>query len=135
MGILTRAALEALAAKPTDVKTVSIPEFGGDICIRVMTSGERGAWERSCIKKIGSDGKAEPDLADQREKLLVRALCDETGKRLFLDHEFPQIRGLDSRGVDKLFEEVRQFNKLSKNAVEEAEKNSETSQPSDSSSG
>jgi hypothetical protein len=65
--------------KATDAKilTVPCPELGGEVCIRLMSVGDRDSYE---IKLLEADGKAIPDF---RSELLSRTLCDQAGELLY----------------------------------------------------
>lgn len=86
--MLTRDQIFAAQDIPPPEK-VDVPEWGGDVYIRVMTGAERNAWDLSTITITGSgkQTKVTPNLKDSRAKLLVLTLCDETGKRLFTDQD------------------------------------------------
>jgi hypothetical protein len=65
--------------KATDAKilTVSCLELGGEVCIRLMSVGDRDSYE---LKLLEAEGKAIPDF---RSELLARTLCDEHGELLY----------------------------------------------------
>lgn len=65
--------------KATDAKiiTVDCPQLGGEVCIRLMSVGDRDSYE---LKLLEAEGKAIPDF---RSELLSRTLCDASGELLY----------------------------------------------------
>ena len=70
---LTREQIDAAS----DAKIIKVPAFGGEVCIRLMSVGDRDSYE---LKLLEGDGKAIPDF---RSELLSRCICDDKGELLF----------------------------------------------------
>jgi hypothetical protein len=70
---LTREQIDAA----DDAKIIMVEAFGGEVCIRLMSVGERDSYE---LKLVENGGQAIPDF---RSELLSRTLCDEKGELLF----------------------------------------------------
>jgi hypothetical protein len=94
---LDRAAIIA-GAKPRIV-TISVPEWGGDVCLREITAGQRDQWD---AWQIEHDGAAR--YANIRARLLVLTICDEQGVRLFADNDIAVVSGLPAMSIDKLWD-------------------------------
>ena len=106
---LTAAELAAqiLASDDLGILTVKVKEWkDGDgkpmsLGIRVMTVGERDAYEREWI------GKRETGIENFRTKFLARCLCHpETGDRLFTDEQIAALASKSARVVSTLFEKA-----------------------------
>jgi hypothetical protein len=82
---------DILATGSAKVEKIQVPEWGGEVYIRVMKSAE--------------------------------------GKRLFTDADAPVLGEKLAPALDRIFEAASKLNRLSKEDVEELEKNSESPQP------
>lgn len=116
MPILNREAI--LAAQDLQTQTVPVPEWGGEVIVRMMTGTERDAFGTSLL---GADGK--PDMANYRAKLLAATLVDEAGARLFTADDVAALGGKSAAAVERVFEVANTLNALSPAAVDTAEKN------------
>jgi hypothetical protein len=94
---LDRAAIIA-GAKPRII-TISVPEWGGDVCLREITAGQRDQWD---AWQIENEGAAR--YANIRARLLVLTICDEQGVRLFADNDIAVVSGLPAMSIDKLWD-------------------------------
>jgi hypothetical protein len=123
---LTAAELAAqiMAADDLGILKVSVGEWPGSdgkpmtLGIRVMTVGERDAYEREWI------GKRETGIDNFRTKFLARCLCHpESGERLFTDEQVEKLAGKSARVVSTLFDKAMGHNAMSEADVEELAKN------------
>lgn len=102
---------------------VTVPEWDDAVVrVRVMESDDRD-WFEQTIHNATKNGKV---AAHFRAMVLVVTICDEKGQRIFKEHEAAKIGKLPSDGVDRVFDVAARLNGLSKDAGEEAEKNSES---------
>lgn len=120
----------------TNIKTkaVDVPDFGVAI-IRRLSGDARDEWdiwrlhrtltEEDAKAGVGRAWQLKPGTKHVRATLVSKALCDEKGNLLFQEHEIPILGALDGEVLDYLYEAVRNFNGLSDEAAEEAEKNSD----------
>lgn len=114
---------DILSTGSVKVEKISVPEWGGDVFIRVMESAERDAFEAASLERKGAS-----KMANIRARLAAIVLCDESGKRLFADADAPALGKKLASALDRVFEAASKLNRLSKEDVEELEKNSETPQ-------
>lgn len=103
------------------VEKVYIPEWGGEVFIRVMKSAERDAFEAAALDRKGAS-----KMANIRARLAAIVLADENGARLFTDADAPALGEKFAPALDRIFEAASKLNRLSKEDVEELEKNSES---------
>lgn len=87
---LTREQIDAA----DDTKITKVQAFGGEVCIRLMSVGERDSYE---LMLVEAGGKAIPDF---RSELLSRTLCDEKGNLLFPGPE--GVEALKRRSSDQM---------------------------------
>ena len=102
------------AAAPRKPLKVSISGLSEPLYVRVMTVGERDAWE---ILALRSPSGKVPD--NFRSRYLAATLCDESGTRLFSDDEWPDIAAMDSGLISNLFDVSARHNKLSEADITE----------------
>lgn len=103
---------QILAADDAGLKKVSVPEWHGDVFIRVMSVGERDEYERMWI------GKKETGIENFRTQYLARVLCDETGKLLFTRDEVGKLAAKSGAVMSRLFDVAMRHNNMSEEDVE-----------------
>ncbi|MFO8014747.1 MAG: phage tail assembly chaperone [Phycisphaerae bacterium] len=106
-----------LAAEDTTTERLSVPEWGGDVYVRVMTAAERDAWENDLYARQ-QKGQA---LKNVRARLAVRVLVDEAGRRLFSDDDAAALGAKSGRALDRIFEAAQRLNGLGPEDVEALE--------------
>jgi hypothetical protein len=77
-----------------DAKIMKVQAFGGEVCLRLMSVGERDSYE---LKLVENGGQAIPDF---RSELLSRTLCDEKGTLLYPGPE--GVEALKKRSSDQM---------------------------------
>jgi hypothetical protein len=122
-GHLTRELILSFTKLP--IEEVDVPEWNGKVYIRVMTAGERDAWE-GFVKKF--------QVQDIRARTAVTCLCDADGKRLFTDDDMPALSNLHSKALDRIFEAAVILNAVGRDDIADLKKNSSTTPSADSSS-
>lgn len=108
---------QILKATDLKVKRVEVPEWDGAVHLRVMSVGERDAYENEWVKSKLTG------MANFRTRFLARTICDAQGNRLFEDKDVEILskKGADVMGL--LWEESMSLNKLKNEDVEELAKN------------
>ena len=96
---------------------IAVPEWGGDVFIRVMSVGERDSYERKWI------GKRETGIENFRAEYLSRCLCDESGKLLFTRDKVDLLAGKSGAVVSRLFDLALKHNSMTEADVEQLAKN------------
>lgn len=113
--MLNRDTILAKTQLPTE--RVSVPEWGGDVFVRMLTGGERDYFESSI-----NDARASGNT-NIRARLASMTVCDESGKRLFSDSDMPAIAQLSAAALDRVFEVSARLNRLRKEDIDELEGN------------
>jgi hypothetical protein len=108
---------QILAAKDEVVKTISVPEWGGEVCIRAMSVGERDRYENEFIRN------KDKGVENFRTKFLAACLCDEDGKRLFTEADIPELSKKSIKVMNRVWHEAMSHNALTNDDVEEIAKN------------
>jgi hypothetical protein len=102
-----------LGASDLNVLKVHVKEWGGDVYVRVMTVGERDAYECEWL------ANKDKGVQNFRSKFLARCLCDKDGNRLFTDGEIDKLAGKSIAVVDRLFNRAMKHNAMSMEDVTE----------------
>jgi len=108
---------QILSADDLGLLEVQVPEWGGSVFIRVMTVGERDAYENDWVVNKGKG------VDDFRTKFLARCICDASGTRLFSDAEIPVLSKKSAKVMSRLWQKAMEHNALSDKDVEELAKN------------
>ena len=117
-------------------KKLKIPEWGGDVYICKLSAKERDAWEGICLEVGSCLEKSEfKKYASMRikETLIYYALCDKNGNKLFTNLE--DIEKLGNKAghvIDRISEDIQNFNKISEKDLDDIEKNLESVQENSS---
>ena len=95
---------------------VHVKEWNLDVYVRVLSVGERDAWELAWLD-IRNKGVEKFD--NFRAFYLARTLCDEHGVRIFQDNELAEVAALDGAVMGELFDVAQKHNKLTEADVVE----------------
>ena len=112
-----------LAANDVRKEKIAVPEWGGDVFLRVLTGTDRDRFEESY---------ADQKMKAFRIRFLLLALCDDSGERLFGDDEADVLGKKSSVVINRLFEAGWKLNAFTQEAVDALGEDSETA-PSESS--
>ncbi|MBG1252201.1 hypothetical protein [Burkholderia pseudomallei] len=121
--ILSKA--DIFAAQDLKTETVDVSEWGGAVIICTMTGAQRDSYEQSLMKR-GDDGKYTVDTENMRAKLVVYTAVDEQGNALFTADDLTALAGKNAAVIERLALAAQRLNGLSRDSVDDAKKNSET---------
>lgn len=109
----------------SDLKTVSVdvPEWGGEVMVRMMSGTDRDEWEASLVT-VAEDGTRKPNMTNLRVKLVALTLVGEDGQRMFSVDEIGHLAGKSAAALNRVFEAAQKLNGLGANAEADAVKNS-----------
>jgi hypothetical protein len=99
---------------------VKVPEWGGEVFVKIMTGAERDQWELEA-----TDLLANPKSANIRAFLCALTICDDKGARLFSDDQIAELGKKSSVALERIFQVAREINKVNDTDLEELEKNLE----------
>ena len=108
---------QILEADDLKSEIVSVPEWGGDVRVRMMTGTERDAFEASVFDAKGKDSKI--NMKNLRAKLIVLTVIGEGGEKLFTDADVEVLGGKSAKALDKVFAIAQQINGIGQKEVEE----------------
>lgn len=111
---------ELLAVDDVEVRKVEDVPFWGDVFIRSFSAGKRDEIEAAHLKD---------PYKDFRARFVVASVCDEKGNLIFKPSDIPAVSQKSAKCIDMIFGEVAKLNRITKDDVEELEKNSSGVQP------
>lgn len=131
MAFLTREQFLSKGKVHRSVKSVSLPELGGEIGVRCLPVSERRAFDTHVREAMAAREK-DPAKADDAflVGILTRCLCGADGKPLLSEQDAADLVEIDWKLTERLIEEIKEWNGLGEKVQEQAEKNSVTT-PSD----
>lgn len=108
---------QILAADDMGLLEVPVREWGGSVFVRVMTVGERDAYENDWVLNKNKG------VENFRTKFLAKCLCDEKGQRLFSDAEIEALARKSAKVMARIWQRAMEHNALTEDDVEELAKN------------
>lgn len=114
MGILSKK--EILEFNDLKQEKLSVPEWGGDVFIRIMTGIERDKFE----EWAASSGKS---LQGIRARIASMCLVDETGKNLFDEGDIEALGKKSAAALERVVAAAQKLNAVSEEDVKELAKN------------
>ena len=110
--------------KIRDLQTedVDVPQWGGFVTIKALTSAERDDFETSL--RIKKNGKNDVSTANMRAKLVVMCAVDEFGHRIWSDDDAGWLGQKSSAVLSKLYDVATRLSGISEEDAKELEKNS-----------
>ena len=113
---LTKAAI--LAASDAQIVTVDVPEWGGQVGVRVMSGAQRDQFEAAIVARRAATGDMQP--AGLRSLLVSLTACDDAGTLLFSEADIPALESKSARALQRVFDVAMDANGLSEAAADEA---------------
>ena len=122
-----------LSADDRKKEAVFVPQWGLSVFVRTLTGAERDDWEASIVQQRGK--ATTYDLRNVRARLVCKCIVDESGKRVFSDHEAEALGEKSAAALDLLFTVAQRLNALTNADVEDLGKASGIVQSAGSGSG
>lgn len=128
---LSRDAILQATSLPSE--ETEVPEWGGTVLVRGLNGQGRDEFEASTM--VVRNGKAYPDTANVRAKLVARCVIDhDTGEPMFTQSDVHALGQLSGAALDRVFTVASRLSGLSEADVAELEGNSPAAPGGDSSS-
>ncbi len=100
-----------LSASTGEIVCVSVPEWGGDVCLRPLSGAEVAAI-------YGKDLSSE----QVTQALVVSSICDESGARLFTQDDAPALFAKAYSSLQPLIAKALEINRMTKESTDAAKK-------------
>ena len=120
---------DILQADDLERRLVEVPEWGGSVWVRALRGDEYDEFQASILEGKGTNRQV--NVRNLRAKLVVRAVVNEEGERLFDDADFEKVGKKSSAALNRLFTVAQELSAVDGDEVEALVGNSETG-PSDS---
>lgn len=115
---------QLLGADDITFEDFAVPEWGGNVRIKVMTTAEVRAWRKAC--------EAAANERDS-ELLLCFSLVDDDGERLLTEQDAAALSSKGGGTVERVAVRAMLVNKLYFGALDDSVKNSEPGRSGNSS--
>lgn len=118
---------QILQANDLEHEVVSVPEWGGELCVWRMAEKRRNDFDQWAVDVI-----ERKDYASFRARLIADCAGDEAGALLFSHEDVGALAEKSSAAVRRVAEAALRVNKMRAQDAEQAEKNSEGGPAADS---
>jgi hypothetical protein len=108
---------------------VEVPQWGGYVLIRSLTTKERGRLELSIHERKGVN--VAENLALLRSRMVMLSVVNEEGARMFDDRDIERLEEKSAAAMDLIFTAAMRLSGITKSDVDELTKNSEPVQTAD----
>jgi hypothetical protein len=98
-------------------ETLPVPELGGDVIVRALSAKERDDYEASSLRRKGN--RFEQNLANVRARLVVRAVLNEDGSRMFTDDDADSLGEIIGSAIDRIYDKAAKLSGITKDDAEE----------------
>ena len=95
---------------------VPVPEWGGTVRVKGLTGRERDAYEASIISGKGKN--RDVNLRNARAKLVVVAVIDDAGSRVFDDADVVALGQKSALALQRVFDKAAELAGLDDEAIE-----------------
>ncbi len=112
---------EIFGAKDIHIEYETILEWGGTVPIRVIPGFERDLFENWCFDR--RKGKNKVDTRGLKVKLIVLAVVNPDGSRMFNDADQVELNKKSGAALDKLFQAVQKVNGMTAESVDDEQGN------------
>lgn len=118
--MLTRDAI--LSASDLRTEYVDVPEWGGQVLIRVFSGAQRDRLDAFIHRSIDDRGKLK-DPSGMRTLVCVLACCNVDGSPLFKPEDVDALKAKSSAALGRIFDAASKLNGLNDGGIEAAREN------------
>jgi hypothetical protein len=109
---------QILDAKDLQTEDVPVPEWGGEVRIRMLTGEERDAFEASMVE-LKKDGSAKANRENVRARLLVLCIVNENGEQMFNRADIKLLGRKSAKALERVINKANELNGISEKDIEE----------------
>ena len=109
---------QILDAKDLKTEDVPVPEWGGEVRIRMLTGEERDAFEASMVE-LKKDGSAKANRENVRARLLVLCIVNEQGEQMFNRADIKLLGRKSAKALERVVNACNELNGFSEQDIEE----------------
>lgn len=108
---------QILDAKDLETKDIPVPEWGGDVRIRMLTGEERDAFEASMIE-LRKDGTTKANRENVRARLLILCIVNEQGEQMFNRADIKLLGRKSAKALERVINAANELNGISEEDIE-----------------
>lgn len=108
---------QILSSDDIKLEVINIPEWGGDLYIKVMSGEEKEGFETFFLDEDGNR-KKEHDTSGLRATLAVWTICNGKGELLFDKSDIPALAKKSSTALDVVWDKSAKLNKILESEIE-----------------
>jgi hypothetical protein len=122
---------DILGLNDIEVKTIHVPDWDVDVCIRKLTRGQQDVFAKrrfgkpSLKQQLGKNKEqameSELEIFGHDAWLVAQGVCDESGKRLFTDSDVNKLNEKSGEAIGFIAAEIVKFSGMQED-IEELEK-------------
>lgn len=109
---------QILEAKDIKTETVDVPEWGGEVLLKLLTGKERDEFEASSTDRQNNLKKD-----NIRAKLVLKCAINEDFTPMFQPADLEALGAKSSTALDRVFWVAMKLNKMGQTDIEELTKN------------
>lgn len=109
---------QILDAKDLQTEDVPVPEWGGEVRIRMLTGEERDAFEASMVE-LKKDGSAKANRENVRARLLVLCIVNENGEQMFNRADIKLLGRKSAAALERVAVAAQKLNAITDSDIEE----------------
>lgn len=108
------------------IKRIAVPEWGGAIYVRSMSSSEKEKYIASVRRKVGKGRNASEEivLEESSAKLVQQTACDKRGVLLFSAAQVKVLAGKSAKAMQRVVDAAAELNGLDDEAEAESKNDS-----------
>jgi hypothetical protein len=110
--MLTKA--EILASDDRATVVVDVPEWGGQVTLKVMSAEQRDDYEQALFHNKDGDR-----IANVRASLVAACAIDDEGNPMFAPGDVSALGSKNATAVNRLFEAAQHINKMTDEDMED----------------
>lgn len=115
-------------------ETVSVPEWKCEVLVKSISAAERDEFEQQIVemRQAGKKAQVSFNRTNIRARLVVKAVVNEQGERVFSDAQSDALGQKNAAAIDRIYAVASRLAGISKEDEEELGKNFVTTPSSDS---
>lgn len=115
MALLSRD--QILSADDMTFRDVPVPEWGGDVRIRMLSASERDAFEASTVEI--KRGQQKMNVQNIRARFLALCIINEAGELQFTAADIPLLGKKSSAALQRVWNVAQELNAVTDHDIEE----------------
>lgn len=116
MALLSRE--QILEAKDMKTEDVPVPEWGGEVRIRMLSGTERDRFEASMVE-MKKDGSQKRNVENVRARLVALCIVNEAGEVMFNRADIVMLGNKSAAALQRVFNACNELNAVTEEDVED----------------